>query len=54
MDLFARIPHLVSWVVFLPALGALERAGYLASDATGRLLRTGLAAPAREAGGGSL
>ena len=29
----------------LPALGAMERAGYLASDATGRLLRTGLAPP---------
>jgi DNA processing protein len=35
----------------LPALGALERAGYLASDATGRLLRTGLAAPPEGAGG---
>ena len=29
----------------LSVLGALERAGYLASDATGRLLRTGLARP---------
>ena len=38
----------------LPALGALERAGYLASDATGGLLRTGLTAPQREPAAGSL